>query len=59
MRRYLFNGGFVMMDDFWSPEGWAHILSVMRGVFPDREPTAIATLTSCPRRTTILAESLI
>ena len=27
LRRYLLNGGFVMMDDFWSPEGWAHVLS--------------------------------
>ena len=42
LRRYLLNGGFVMMDDFWSPEGWAHVLSEMRGVFPDREPTELS-----------------
>ena len=38
IRRYLLNGGFIMMDDFWSPEGWANVLAEMRGVFPDREP---------------------
>ena len=38
VRRYLLNGGFIMMDDFWSPEGWANVLAEMRGVFPDREP---------------------
>ena len=37
-RRYLLNGGFVMMDDFWSPEGWARVLSEMKRVFPNREP---------------------
>ncbi len=41
LRRYLLNGGFVMMDDFWSAEAWAHVLSVMRGVLPDREPTEL------------------
>ena len=42
LRRYLLNGGFVMMDDFWSPEGWANVLAEMRGVFPDREPTELS-----------------
>ncbi len=42
LRRYLLNGGFVMMDDFWSPQGWANVLSEMRGVFPDREPTELS-----------------
>jgi len=42
LRRYLLNGGFVMMDDFWSPEGWDHVLSEMRGVFPDREPRELS-----------------
>jgi len=41
-RRYLLNGGFVMMDDFWSPEGWANVLGEMRGVFPDREPEELS-----------------
>ncbi|MEO2007211.1 MAG: DUF4159 domain-containing protein, partial [Pirellulaceae bacterium] len=38
LRRYLLNGGFAMFDDFWSREGWTHVLSEMRKVFPDREP---------------------
>lgn len=42
LRRYLLNGGFVMMDDFWSPEGWAQVLSEMQRVFPDREPTELS-----------------
>ncbi len=42
LRRYLLNGGFVMLDDFWQPEGWAHVLSEMRGVFPDREPKELS-----------------
>ncbi len=42
LRRYLLNGGFVMMDDFWSPEGWANVLGEMRRVFPDREPEELS-----------------
>ncbi len=42
LRRYLLNGGFVMMDDFWSPEGWDNVSGEMRGVFPDREPTELS-----------------
>ena len=42
LRRYLQGGGFVMMDDFWSPEGWANVLSQMRGVLPDREPRELS-----------------
>ncbi len=41
LRRYLLNGGFAMMSDFWNPEGWANMLSQMRGVFPDREPVQL------------------
>lgn len=41
LRRYLLNGGFMMMDDFWAPNGWAHVYREMRGVFPDREPTEL------------------
>jgi len=42
LRRYLLNGGFVMMDDFWSPDGWANVLAEMRGVFPDQEPVELS-----------------
>ena len=38
LRKYLLNGGFAMMSDFWNPQGWANMLSQMRGVFPDRDP---------------------
>lgn len=41
-RNYLLNGGFVMMDDFWSQEAWSHVLSEMQKVFPDREPTELS-----------------
>jgi len=42
LRRYLLNGGFVMMDDFWSPEAWANVLGEMRGVLPDQEPVELS-----------------
>ena len=42
LRRYLLNGGFVMMDDFWSPEGWANVLAEMHNVFPDQEPVELS-----------------
>jgi len=38
MRRYLLNGGFIMMDDFWNAECLYNVKRAMRGVFPDREP---------------------
>ncbi|MEJ2649728.1 MAG: DUF4159 domain-containing protein, partial [Sedimentisphaerales bacterium] len=41
LRRYLLNGGFAMMSDFWNPQGWANMLNQMRGVFPDREPVEL------------------
>jgi hypothetical protein len=42
LRRYLLNGGFLMMDDFWSNEGWSNVRREMHGVFPDREPTELS-----------------
>ena len=41
LRKYLLNGGFVMMSDFWNPEGWANVHNQMRAVFPDREPVEL------------------
>ena len=38
MRNYLLNGGFVMMDDFWSPESIDNVMLEMRGVFPEIKP---------------------
>jgi hypothetical protein len=42
LRKYLLNGGFIMIDDFWNPEGWANVLGNMRGVFPDQEPIELS-----------------
>ena len=38
LRKYLLNGGFVMADDFWGDEQWAHFYEQIKRVFPDREP---------------------
>lgn len=37
LRRYLLNGGFLMVDDFWGDYELENFLSEMRRVFPDRE----------------------
>lgn len=36
LRRYLMNGGFLMMDDFWGEQEWNNCEQAMRRVFPDR-----------------------
>jgi Domain of unknown function (DUF4159) len=38
LRRYLTNGGFLMVDDFWGEEEWSNFYHEIRRVFPDREP---------------------
>jgi hypothetical protein len=38
MRRYLLNGGFLMVDDFWGEAEWRNLYREMKRVFPDREP---------------------
>jgi hypothetical protein len=40
-RKYLLNGGFVMMDDFWAIEAIDNVKMEMRGVFPDIEPVEL------------------
>ena len=42
LRRYLLNGGFVMMDDFWAMNGRNNVLKQMREVFPNREPEELS-----------------
>jgi hypothetical protein len=37
LRRYLLNGGFLWLDDFWGEREWANCAGVMRRVFPDRD----------------------
>jgi len=36
LRRYLLNGGFLMVDDFWGESEWYNFNQQMRRVFPDR-----------------------
>jgi hypothetical protein len=38
LRRYLLNGGFLMVDDFWGEEEWQNFYENIKRVFPDREP---------------------
>ena len=41
LRRYLLNGGFLMVDDFWGEEEWYNFYYEIKQVFPDREPIEI------------------
>ena len=36
LRRYLLNGGFLWLDDFWGEREWENVERVMHDVFPDR-----------------------
>lgn len=38
LRRYLLNGGFLMVDDFWGEDEWYTFYQNIKRVFPDREP---------------------
>jgi hypothetical protein len=38
LRRYLLNGGFMMVDDFWGRREWQNFYDQIKRVFPDREP---------------------
>jgi hypothetical protein len=38
LRRYLFNGGFLMVDDFWGDYELQNFLEQIARVFPDRKP---------------------
>jgi hypothetical protein len=39
LRRYLLNGGFLMLDDFWGDREWAGFEYEIKRVFPDRPIT--------------------
>lgn len=41
LRRYLLNGGFLMVDDFWGEAEWENLYDNMKRVFPDREPVEL------------------
>ena len=38
LRRYLLNGGFLMVDDFWGDFQWENFYEQIKRVFPEREP---------------------
>lgn len=35
LRKYLLNGGFLMVDDFWGEEEWSNLYEQMTHVFPE------------------------
>lgn len=41
LRRYLLNGGFLMVDDFWGEAEWANFYQQFKRVFPEREPVEL------------------
>ncbi|MCR9295258.1 MAG: DUF4159 domain-containing protein [bacterium] len=41
LRKYLTNGGFMMVDDFWGEDEWWNFYREMKRVFPDREPQEV------------------
>jgi hypothetical protein len=41
LRRYLLNGGFLMVDDFWGDEEYENFHREMKKVFPDKEPQEV------------------
>lgn len=41
LRRYLDQGGFLMVDDFWGDAEYVEFLREMRKVFPDRDPVEL------------------
>jgi len=43
LRKYLLNGGFLMVDDFWGDRMMKHLLEEMKKVFPDRQLTSLPT----------------
>ena len=42
LRRYLLNGGFLMVDDFWGEAEWQNFYEQIKRVFPDREPVELS-----------------
>tara|TARA_B100001093_G_scaffold433085_1_gene429858 strand:- start:167 stop:1018 length:852 start_codon:yes stop_codon:yes gene_type:complete len=42
LRKYLLNGGFLMVDDFWGDDEYDNFYYEMKRVFPDREPVELS-----------------
>ncbi len=38
LRRYLDNGGFLMVDDFWGDSQWRNFAREIKRVFPEQDP---------------------
>lgn len=41
LRKYLMNGGFMMVDDFWGDDEWFNFYQQIKRVFPEREPKEV------------------
>ncbi len=43
LRKYLLNGGFLMIDDFWGQWAWQNVYDQLKRVFPEpkQEPTEL------------------
>lgn len=41
LRKYLLNGGFMMVDDFWGEDEYVNFYDNIKRVFPDREPVEL------------------
>ena len=41
LRKYLLNGGFLMVDDFWGEDEWENLKHELKRVFPDRDPVEL------------------
>ncbi len=41
LRKYLLNGGFLMLDDFWGDSEWANAERVLKQVLPERSFTEL------------------
>ena len=42
LRKYLLNGGFLMLDDFWGDYAWQNVERQLKKVFPDRPFTELS-----------------
>jgi hypothetical protein len=41
LRQYLLAGGFILADDFWGDDQWAHFHQQIKRVFPQLEPVEL------------------
>lgn len=41
LRKYLLNGGFLMVDDFWGVDEYENFYEQIKRVFPEREPSEL------------------